>query len=106
MRDKVEVLWEDVLVWLSFDFSEELLLSLDLEHHLAMDVFDVEVFSGDHQGSGVSRELHVVQSMVATSPAVGQREAVVASGGLLQRVNSVWLCSLEVRWDLILVLYG
>lgn len=44
--------------------------------------------------------------MVATGPAVGQWEAVITAGGLLQRVNSVWLCSLEVRWDLILVLYG
>jgi hypothetical protein len=49
MGNEIEILRKNIFVSLSFDLSEQLLFPLDLEDHLAMDVFYIKVFSRDHQ---------------------------------------------------------
>lgn len=48
MSDLADVLGEDFILIISFYIPEQLLLSLNFEHHLAVDVLYVKVLSRDH----------------------------------------------------------
>ena len=39
------------VIWVTFDVTKELIVSLNLEHHLTMDIFDVEVFTGNKESA-------------------------------------------------------
>lgn len=59
MRKMAQVLWGDLVFLVPFNFSEELLLSLNLEDHLAMDIFNVEVLAGNHEGTAIACDVVV-----------------------------------------------
>ena len=84
------VLWHDLILGISLDVPEQLLFSLDLEHHLTMDILDVEVLASHHQGPSVAQHI-IVQGVVAAQTTVSQAQAVVAASRLLQRVNRLRL---------------
>ena len=72
----------------TLNFSEKLLLSLNFVDHLTVDVFDVEVFSGDNKGSLIISE--VVQSVVDVCWLV-LSQTVVSYICLLKTVNRIRL---------------
>lgn len=91
----------------SFDFLQDLFLSLDLEYHLHVDVLNVEVLLRDHQRSGI--RMQVVERVVSSwtrrttqvLPSIVQAQAVVPAICLLERVNGVGLdvLSLACFWQ-------
>ena len=88
MSDLADVLGEDFIFIISFNIPEQLLLSLNFEYHLAVDVLNVEVFSSDHQSPSIAINV-VVERMISVA-AVGQRQRVVPSSSLLERIDRLW----------------
>ena len=72
---------------------------MDLEHHLAVDVLNVKIFSRDHESPGVAGHLKVVERVVSC-PHLVLSQTIVAPVGLLQTVDRVRLLELgEARRD-------
>ena len=88
VSDLADVLGEDFIFIISFNIPEQLLLSLNFEHHLAVDVLNVEIFSCNHQCSSIAIDV-VIERMISVA-AVGQRQRVVPSGSLLEGVDRLW----------------
>ena len=70
MSNLANILWKYFILIVSLNVSEELLLSLDLKHHLAMNVLDIEVFPSDHQGPSIA--IDIVVKGVITVPTIGK----------------------------------
>ena len=86
----------------TFDFLQDLLLSLNFEDHLNVNVLNVEILLRDHQRSRIG--VQVVQRVVAAwsrhatevLPSVVQAQAVVSSVGLLERIDRIGLHILSI----------
>lgn len=80
-----------LLVGKSFNLSQELIVPLHLINHLAMDIFNVEIFASYDESSNTSSVI-IQGVIVAMRVLIGvQAEAIVvaASSCLLQRIEVV-----------------
>jgi hypothetical protein len=84
-----ELFGNHLVLAVTLDVPQELLLPLDFENHLAMDVLDIEVFLRHHQAPPVRQDV-VVEGVVAPH-SICQGQRVVTGSCLLQGVDRLWL---------------